>query len=778
MAHTVSHYRIVRKIGSGGMGEVFLAEDDRLRRQVALKMLPAEQGADRHRLQRFLREAYAASSLTHPNIAVIYEAGETEEKAPFIAMEYVDGEGLDSRLSRGALPTEAVVELGLEIADALEEAHAKGIVHRDLKPSNVMITLRGHAKVLDFGLAKMTMDPSQSDDSDTLLKSMPGVVLGTIFYMSPEQALGHTLDHRSDIFSFGALLYEMATGQRAFQGKTSTETFDRILHQQPMAALELNPGIPGGLDRVIRKCMEKDREERYQSSREIVVDLTNLRRDRSAEHPPRPAETNRRSVMAVASAIGLLALAAAAWLFFHPRNWSGTSPVDSLAVLPFANADSKTEFLSDGITESIIDSLAQLPQLKVMSRSSVFRFKGGNSDPQEAGRQLKVRAIVAGRLVQVGDRLTVGAELIDAADGRQLWGRQFDRRFADVLSLQGEISRDISEQLRIKLTGEERQRLNRSYTRDPEAYALYLKGRYDWNKRTVPDLRQAIEFFQQAAARDPNFALAYVGLADCYAFFQLGGISATYSESRARAAVRKALEIDDSVAEAHATLGMIELNGWNLDAAERELRRAIELNPSYATAHQWYALSLQSLKRPDEALAEIRKARQLDPFSAVIDLYIGVSQWLRGHDDEAIREYKSTIDLDPKFGWGYVYIGRVYAARGQCDKAMEALRTGVQLTGKNAFANGYYGYALARCGDRSGAQKLASKLAAGEPSHIPMAIVYSGLGQTDKVFAELEAAYRQHDAQLVYLAWGEPELRTIRSDPRYFDLARRIGIPP
>jgi serine/threonine protein kinase/Flp pilus assembly protein TadD len=779
MSELVSHYRIVKKIGSGGMGEVYLAEDAKLHRQVALKMLPPERGADPQRLQRFLREAYAASSLTHPNIAVIYEAGETEQKAPFIAMEYVAGEGLDSRLSKGPLPADAIVELGVEIADALDEAHSKGIIHRDLKPSNVMLTPRGHAKVLDFGLAKMMIvaDGLESDSS-TDVKSTPGALMGTIPYMSPEQALGRALDHRSDIFSFGALLYEMATGQRAFQGRSSTEIVEQISHRQPRAIAQLNYEIPDELERVIRKCLEKDPESRYQSAQDIVVDLKTLSRDRIAEASLRAPPSKRHRPAWVAVATALLAVGVAAWLLFHAHTTTGTAlPVDSLAVLPFVNNDPKTEYLSDGITTGIIDTLSQLPQIRVMSRNSAFRFKGHNVDPQEIGHKLKVRAIVSGRVLQVGDRLTVGVELLDVTDGRQLWGEQYNRQIADIFPIQEEISRDISEKLRIKLTGEQRQRLTRRYTNDPEAYALYLKGRYYASKRTVPALQRGIEFFQQAIEKDPSYAMAYVGLGDCYAAFKLTGAPPAEWDARAKAAAQKALQIDSSIAEAHATLGFVEQSDWNLDAAGREFRRAIELNPNYATAHQWYSLNLFSSHRLDEGFAEIQKAQQLDPLSPLIDLTVGFEYWTRGNDEQAIRHYKSTIDLDPKFGWGYSYHGRLYAARGQCNDGVEALRKGVDLTERAPYAVAYLGYALARCGDRKAALKLASELDNRRTSRVALAFVSIGLGDVDGAFRHLEAAYRDHDPQLAYLSW-EPEFSVIRSDPRYLDLARRVGIPP
>jgi serine/threonine-protein kinase len=781
MEQVVSHYRIIRKIGAGGMGEVYLAEDTKLHRKVALKMLPFEQGGDPERLLRFLQEAHAASALNHPNIAVIYEVGETNGKAPFIAMEYVAGAGLDDEVSKGPLPVDEIVDLGMEIADALDEAHAKGIVHRDLKPSNVMVTARRHAKVLDFGLAKVTLLTGDQDvESSTRVKSAPGLVVGTVPYMSPEQALGRHVDHRSDIFSFGALLYEMATGQRAFHGNSSTEIIEAIVHSQPRAIAQLNYDVPPELDRVIRKCLEKNPESRYQWAREIVVDLKNLKRDSSAEHPPGSATPKWRLGTIAGAATGLLALFVIAWYVVHHRASSSTVlPVDSLAVLPFVNTsnDPKNEYLSDGITESIINSISQLPQLKVLSRNSVFRFKGRNVDAQDVGRQLKVRAVVSGRVLQLGDRLTVGAELLDVGDGRQLWGEQYNRKIADIFGIQEEISRDISEKLRIKLSGDQQQRLTKRYTNDPEAYALYLKGRYYWNKRTASGLQRAIEFFQQAIDRDPNYALAYVGLADAYAILpEYSDAPPPDANTRARAAAQKALQIDDSLAEAHASLGAVEQNDWNLSAAGRQFQRAIDLKPNYATARHWSSLNHRRLKELDAALEEIRKAQQLDPLSPIINLNVGLEHWTRGEDEQAIRAYKATLELDPHFGYCYSYLGRVYTLRGQCNEALQLLRKGDDLTEHGSEPVAFLGYGLARCGDRNGALKLAAELERRKASGVYRAILYVGLGDFEKTFEQLEAAYKQRDGSLMDLSC-EPEFKPIRADPRYLDLTRRLRLP-
>jgi serine/threonine-protein kinase len=779
---TISHYRIVKKLGSGGMGEVYLAEDMKLHRPVALKVLLGEFVRDRHRLERFLREAHAASVIAHPNVAVIHEIGEADDQTPFIAMEYVEGQTLAAKIGGHPLPLPDLMDIGVEIAEALDEAHARGVVHRDLKPANIIITPRGHAKVLDFGLAKLRQLSSDTDsDTSTRLKSDPGVVLGTVHYMSPEQALGHDVDHRSDLFSLGVVLYEMATGRQAFGGRTSTETIERIVHSQPEAIARFNYEVPQELERIIRKCLEKNPDWRYQSGRDLLIDLRNLRRDStSAERAPVVVRRRPWIPLSIVAAVVLIALAA---VLAMRRTSNVRAPIDSLAVLPFVNSsrDPQSEFLADGMTEAIINKLTELPQLKVMSRSTMFRYKGKNADPQQVGRELKVSAVLAGRVRQVGDRLDIQTELVNVSDGSQLWGERYDRRVADVFALQDDIAREISEKLRLKLTGEEQKRLGKRYTDKPEAYALYVQGRFYWNKRTRASIEKALELFNQALERDPNYALAHLGVADCYAILpQYAGSPNLESQNRAKAAVARALEIDPQLAEAHATLGLIHRHLWEWQDAESEFKRAIELKPNYATAHHWYAITVRTQRRYAEALAETKKAQALDPLSLIINTNLGTDLDANGRRAEAIEQFRRTIDLDPTFAFAHMRLGRLYLEGGDRQNGLQELEKAAELGGRTAEPVSELGYAYAQVGRRGDALKIISELRQKlqDKTAAPFRIgyVYAALGDRTEAYRWFDQALREHDFFLCEIHFRSHDFDSWRSDPHFQQLLRGMNL--
>jgi serine/threonine protein kinase/Tfp pilus assembly protein PilF len=782
----VGPYKIHSLLGVGGMGEVYLAQDPRLDRTIALKILPTELASDPDRIRRFIREARAASGLKHPNVATIYEIGKSDE-FHFIAMEYVEGRTLADKISGHPLPIAEIVDIGLQVADALDEAHRKGITHRDIKPANLMLTSREQVKILDFGLAKVTRPEGQALGSDisTVVKTETGAVMGTVQYMSPEQVLGKEVDHRTDIFSLGVVLYEMATGRLPFTGTSSSETMDRILHGQPEAIARFNYDVPAELDRIIRKCLEKDRERRYQSARELLTDLRNLKRDsesstRTVEGvEPRP-RSNVRNVAAGAIALAIAALLGITVYLFMGRG----KPIDSMAVMPFLNAsaDLSQEYLSDGITESLINSLSQLPNLKVLARTTVFSYKNRAIDPIKVGRELGVRAVLTGRVVERGGTLIIQADLLDVTDGSQLWGEQYHRKLSDVLAVQEEIAKQISERLRLKLTGEDQKRLTRHHTENAEAYQLYLKGCYYWNKRTAESLNRGIEYFQQAIDKDPNYALAYAGLIDSYSLLgsSIGRLSPRETFSKAKAAAVKALDIDDTLAEAHAALALVILRyDWDWPAVEREIKRAIQLNPNYATTYQWYADYLVVMGRLDETIAQIKRAQELDPLSLIINTIVGLHLYQARQYDQAIEQCQKTLEMDPNFAQAHLALGMAYEQKARYEEAIAALQKATTLSPSNPFIVSALGHAYAVSGQPREAMKILHQLQdLSQRRYISpheMAIIYAGLGEKDQAFAWLEKAYADRVWRLPFLK-VEPRFDSLRSDPRFQDLLRRMKL--
>jgi serine/threonine protein kinase/Tfp pilus assembly protein PilF len=784
------------------MGEVYLADDETLNRKVALKLLPVRFTQDEERVRRFQREARAASALNHPNIITIYEIGHTES-VHYIATEYIEGETLRDHMAKQRLKIAEVLDVATGVASALAAAHDAGIIHRDIKPENIMVRPDGYVKVLDFGLAKLA-------DSDSALKdSSSGAVMGTLLYISPEQARGLQPDARSDLYSLGAVMYETITGQPPLRGESFIDIAIAITSEIPKPPSYHVDGVPPELDSIILKLLEKDREKRYASARQLLGDLNALRKELEFENKLNSLEMRRhvsapgfaeqqtaqmtfpinsrlgmkhafrRSRLMVVLAVVLLALAAGAYTVV--RSGFFADRIDSVAVLPFVNAsgDPNSEYLSDGLTDSIMDSLSQLPELQVVARSTVFVYKGKNTDPLAVGRDLHVRGVVTGQLIQRGNTIVVRASLMDVKRGTQVWGHQYDRSLSDVVALQKDLSEEISSQLQPHLTGEEKKLMERRRPESNEAFQLYLKGHYYSTKFNDDESsRKGIAFLNQAIEHDPTYALAYAELAAAY--FQLSNLYMPPREvmPRVREAAQRALALDESLPQAHMSMALaLTWFDWDFVNGEKEFRRAIALNANDADTHKMYGDFLAAMGRFEEAIAEKRRAEQLDPLGVPTSWDVGRTLFYAGRDEEAIEQAKRTLDLDQTFPYVYYLEAQIDYRKGNLQEALVLMQKAMQLGGHKQLLIANWGMINAAAGNRDEAMRAIDELGKLATYSLPLfrARIYAALGNNDEAMKNLEMVYNDRSESAVWLK-VDPSLESLRKDPRFVALIRKVGL--
>jgi eukaryotic-like serine/threonine-protein kinase len=814
----LGRYRILSRIGAGGMGEVYLAQDTTLDRRVALKILSEDLALDTERMRRFVQEAKSASALNHPNIITIYEIRNTDNRH-FIASEFIDGETLHTRLNRGPMSLNAVLDAAIQIASALQAAHEANIIHRDIKPENVMIRPDGLIKLLDFGIAKVT-EPitswSHEAEIATTLRggTSPGMIIGTAAYMSPEQARGKAIDTRTDIFSFGVLLYEMLTGKKPFEGETPMDVIGAILGSEPEPIGDLLEDVSPDIERIINKLLRKDRDERYQTVKDVLIDLRDVRKEMEFQHKlkltPQRKKTTRKVAsttvqakaqttssaesivgeikkrkVAVAIALAVLLISAAGLFYWTSARWNLTQAeheaIDSIAILPFQNKneDAETEYLSESLAESLIFGLSQLPNLKVSPSSAVFRYKGKEIDPIKIGSELGVNAVMTGRIDQRGDNLTLSVELVDVRNNKLLWGKHYDHKLTDLMSTQREITTEITQNLRLKLSADER--TPKYYTKNPEAYQLYLKGHYYASRYTKEGFSKGIDYFEQAIANDPNFAKAYSGLAFCYLNQTDWVFAPKDSVPKVRQAVERALAIDETLAEAHTMQAMVLLQyDWDWTAAEREFRRAIQIDPNYALGRSFLAWYLAAMGRFDESIAEDKRALELDPLSPAVNADLGWDLYMARRYDEAIDQLRKAIDLEPNYWVSRVLLGRCYEQKGKQKEAVEEFEKARHIENSIPEVLAALGHGYAMSGRKAEAMQIIRDLQErSKKEFVPsfsIATIYLGLGMKEEAIEHIVKAYQEGSYYMIYLK-VDPLLDSVRSDPRFVDVMRGVGHP-
>jgi len=782
-------YEILASLGSGGMGDVYRARDRKLGREVAIKVLRPGLASDPERLLRFEQEARTASALNHPNIVTIHEIGE-HQGTRYIAMEYVEGSTLRELLVSGPLPPRKLLELGKQIAEGLAKAHAAGIVHRDLKPENIMLSRDGYVKILDFGLAKLRPYPSGIDSemaTSDRVETQEGVIVGTVAYMSPEQAKGLPVDFRSDQFSFGAILYELATGKRPFEKSSTAETRRAILGEEPEPVRSHNPSVPPPLARILERCLAKNSQDRYDSTRDLAREILAV----ESSAPPLPAGAAARTSWRAGAALAAAVLAILVVAFFlsriqrRDRIETTIGPgIQSIAVLPLENlsGDPEQEYFADGMTEALITELSRFSALRVVSRTSVMRYKDTQAPLPQIGRELSVDAIVEGSVLKADSRVRVTAQLIDARADRHLWAENYDRELRDILALHSEVAREIAREVQVALTPAEESRLAEAGPIDPEAYEAYLRGRYHFNRTSEAELEKAVGYFEGALAKEPRYAAAYSGLADSYNRLGMTLIGRPPGEMRSKAiaAASEALRIDEGLAEAHVSLGWAKFFDRDWHGAEESFLRAIALNPKYAEAHQLYSLYLVALGRFDQAIAEGRRAVEIDPLSVNSRARLGQVLFYARRYDNAVREFRNALELDPNFVFALWHLGDTYAQVSRYDEAISVLEKAATLSKRNPAVLGYLGCAYAKSGRGAEARELLKELTElSETRYIPpitLAWLDACLGDREGAFESFEEAFAERSYLLVYLA-VYPPLDWLKDDPRFRDLLRRMSFP-